>query len=58
MLEISLRYVLGKEHDRHRGRDSQGTQQKDAAQFKTLPDRNVQTPHHWQWQEKNQNIED
>ena len=37
--------------------DSQNTQQKDAAQFNSLPDGNIQTPHHWQWQKKDEDVE-
>ena len=38
--------------------DLQYTQQKDAAQFKSLPDRNLQPPHHRQWQKKDGEVED
>ena len=37
--------------------DLQYTQQENAAQLKSLPDRNLQTPHHWYGQKKDQDVE-
>lgn len=38
--------------------DLQNTQQEDAAQFKPLPGRNVQTPHHGEWQKKDEDVDE
>ena len=59
MRKISLRQVLGEaeQHHRRREMDLQNTQQKDAAQFKSLPDRNIQTPYHGQRQKKDKEVE-
>ena len=37
--------------------DLQNTQKKDTAQLKSLPNRNIQTPHHWKWQKKDEEVE-
>ena len=37
--------------------DLQNTQQEDPAQLKSLPHRNLQTPHHWYGQKKDEDIE-
>ena len=41
MQDISFRSVLGEQRRRRRGMDSQNTDQKDAAQLKSLPNRNL-----------------
>ena len=58
MRRISFRHVSGEQHQRRREVDLQNTEQKDAAQFKSLPDRNLQPPHHRQWQKKDEEVED
>ena len=47
----------GEQRHRRCEMDLQDTQQKDAAELKSLPNRNIQTPHHWKRQKKDEEVE-